>query len=39
VLPRAVGGIPEGASGHGGALGSPSWGAASPWQGWGLGDL
>ena len=33
LLPRAVGAIPGGAPGHGGALGSPSWGAASPRQG------
>ena len=37
VLPRAVGAIPGGAPGHGEALGSLSWGAASPWQGWGWG--
>lgn len=29
--------IPAGARGHGWALGSLSWGAASMWQGWGWG--
>ena len=34
LLPRTAGAIPGGAPGHGRTLGSLSWGAASPWQGW-----